>query len=261
VGSLDPEVFTRDKTHYKRPPGRGYLVSGKRRHVRRSSGPGGVARSAEETQEEEVNDRGCREAGGISVEEISSSVTRSKVSCDDSDVAGCHYHSPPYLCHLRYRNHRHSSSHQRYHQRRDIDDGGSDGDNGDDDGGDDDRDETDENDENDGDDDDNDEEEDDKMCLERLHPRLHRFYDRRSRGSGDVDAEVGVHRTETTTVHPLARTSPIATTAVANPSVVTAMARGCKFPPYLTTILLLSYTLFGIAGWYLHALYSIRVLV
>lgn len=88
------------------------------------------------------------------------------------------------------------------------------------------------------------------MCHERLHPRLHRFYDRRSRGSGgDVDAEVnGVHRTETTTsVHPLARTSPIATTAVANPSVVTAMARGCKIPPYLTTILLLSYTLFGIA--------------
>ncbi|XP_077280351.1 uncharacterized protein LOC143907426 [Temnothorax americanus] len=231
-------------------------LSGKRRHVRRSSGPGGVARAAEETQEGEVNHRGCREAGGVSsIEEISSSVARSKVPCDDDDddgVAG-HRHTPPYLCHLRYRSHRHSSSRQRYHHRRDIGDGGSDGDgndNGDDDGGDDERDENDENDENDDDDDEEEEkEEDDKMCLERLHPRLHRFYDRRSPGSsGDVDAEVEVHRTETTTVHPLARTSsPNATTAVANPSVVTAMARGCKIPPYLTTILLLSYTLFGIA--------------
>ncbi|KYQ47178.1 Protein spitz [Trachymyrmex zeteki] len=227
-------------------------LSGKRRHVRRSSGPGGVARVAEETQEGEVNDRGCREASEISVEEISSTVARSKVPCDDSGVAGRHYHSPPYLCHRHYRSHRHSSSRQRYHHRRDIDDVGSDGDcndSGDDDSGDDDRNEAIENDENDDDDDDDngEEEEDDKMCLDRLHPRLHRFYDRRSRGSGDVDAEVGVHRTETTIVHPLARTSPIATTAVANPSVVTAMARGCKIPPYLTTILLLSYTLFGIA--------------
>lgn len=216
-------------------------LSGKRRHVRRSSGPGGVARAAEETQKEEVNDRGCHEeADGISIEEISSSVTRSEVLGDDDGITGHHYHSPPYLCRLRYHSPRHSSSRQRYHHRRDIDDWGSDG-NGND-SGDDERDENDEN-----DDDDDKEEENDKMCLERLHPRLHRFYDRRSRGSSDIDAEVQVHRTETTTVHPLARTSPIATTAVANPSVVTAMARGCKIPPYLTTILLLSYTLFGIA--------------
>ncbi|KAG5315741.1 SPITZ protein, partial [Acromyrmex insinuator] len=225
------------------------MFPGKQWHVRQSSGPGGVARAAEETQEGEVNDRGCYEASEISVEEISLMVARSKVPFDDSVIASGYCHSPPCLCHRHYRSYRHSLSRQRYHHRRDIDDVGSGGDCNDsseDDSGDDEAVENDKND--DGDDDGNDEEEEnDKMCLDRLHPRLHQFYDRRSCGSGDVDAEVEVHRTETTTVHPLARTSPIATTAVANPSVVTAMARGCKIPSYLTTILLLSYILFGIA--------------
>ncbi|KAL0116319.1 hypothetical protein PUN28_011264 [Cardiocondyla obscurior] len=230
-------------------------LSGKRRHVRRSSGPGGAARPAEETQEEEVTRRGCRETSGMSIEEISSSVVR-----NDNDVAS-HCHPSPYLCPLRYRSHRYSLSRKRYHHRRDVGDGAGDGDgnNSDDDSDDDKRDKSEKNDEHDDEDEDGDgdgdgdddgdvkEDVDDEMSLERLHPRLDRLCDRRTRGSGDVDAEVEVHRTEATTVHPLARTSPIATTTFVNPSVVTAMARGCKIPPYLTTILLLSYTLFGIA--------------
>ncbi|KAL6267062.1 hypothetical protein P5V15_000138 [Pogonomyrmex californicus] len=266
-------------------------LSGKRRHVRRSSGPGGAVHAAEETQEGKVNDRGC-ETDGILIEEISSSVAKSKAFCDDSGGIATrhHYRSPPYLHHLRYRSHRHPSSHRRYRHRRDDannnsdsgddqmdendvndddderdndedgddddddDDDGSDGNNDGDHNGDNDNDEGDGNDDND-DDNDDDDNNDSKMCLKRLHPRLHRFYDQRSCRNGDVDAEVNVdhievHRTETTTVHPLVRTSPITTTAattVANSSVVTAMARGCKIPPYITTILFLSYTLFGIA--------------
>ncbi|KAL0116100.1 hypothetical protein PUN28_011158 [Cardiocondyla obscurior] len=182
----------------------------------------------------------------MSIEEISSSVVR-----NDNDVAS-HCHPSPYLCSLRYRSHRYSLSRKRYHHRRDVGDGAGDGDgnNSDDDSDDDKRDKSEKNDDEDGDgDDDGDVEEDvdGEMSLERLHPRLDRLCDRRTRGSGDVDAEVEVHRTEATTVHPLARTSPIVTTTLVNPSVVTAMARGCKIPPYFTTILLLSYTLFGIA--------------
>jgi hypothetical protein len=78
----------------------------------------------------------------------------------------------------------------------------------------------------------------------------------------DVD-RVRVHRTETTTVHSLVRISSAttatttanatavvtATTTITNSSVVAAVTKRCKIPPYLA-ILLLSYTLFGITGWY-----------
>lgn len=56
------------------------MFPGKQWHVRQSSGPGGVARAAEETQEGEVNDRGCYEASEISVEEISLMVARDRKS-------------------------------------------------------------------------------------------------------------------------------------------------------------------------------------
>lgn len=214
--------------------------------------------------------------GGIGVEEISSPVARSKFCCDDSGISNKrHYHSsPPHLHHLLHRHNRRQPR-RRYHRRTDIDDENDSNDEGDDkkDGDNDDDDEDDE------EEDDNDEE----TCLECFHSRLHqRFYDRRSsRSSNDVDARLDVEHVEvrrpettsslppslgtTTTVHPLVRTSPSVTTAassattarstatasttIANPSVVTAMARGCKIPPYLATILILSYTLLGIAGW------------
>lgn len=38
------------------------------------------------------------------------------------------------------------------------------------------------------------------------------------------------------------------TTIDDHPATVTAMTRGCRIPPYLATLLILSYTLFGIAG-------------
>ncbi|XP_014484042.1 PREDICTED: uncharacterized protein LOC106749269 isoform X2 [Dinoponera quadriceps] len=234
-------------------------LSGKRRHVRRSSGPGAGARAVEETQGggREANDRGRHEVGGGGVEEISSPVARSKFCCDDSGISNKrHYHSsPPHLHHLLHRHNRRQPR-RRYHCRTDIDDDSNDDEDKKEDGG---------NDEDDEDEDDEDDGNDEG--LECFHSRLHqRFYDRRSSRSSDVvgarlDVEhVEVRRAETTTTtttttvhHPLVRTSPAAarstasTTVAANPSVVTAMARGCKIPPYLATILILSYTLLGIA--------------
>ncbi|XP_032670489.1 uncharacterized protein LOC116843818 isoform X2 [Odontomachus brunneus] len=259
-------------------------LSGKRRHVRRSSGPGAGARAVEETQGggaaaaataaaaaaggREANDRG-HEVGGIEVEETSSPVARSKFCCDDSGISNKrHYHSsPPHLHHLLHRHNRRQPR-RRYHRRTDIDDE----DDGNDDDGDDKKADGDE----DGDEDDEDDDSsDESACLECFHSRLHRrFYDRRSSRSSDVDARLDVEHVEVrrsesvasspaaattttttaTTVHSLARTSPATTarstassTTIANPSVVTAMARGCKIPPYLATILILSYTLLGIA--------------
>ncbi|XP_011144482.2 uncharacterized protein LOC105186150 isoform X2 [Harpegnathos saltator] len=270
-------------------------LSGKRRHVRRSFGPGAGARAVEETQGggaggataagaaaavaaaaaggREANDRG-HEVGGVEVEEISSPVARSKFCCDDSGISNKrHYHSsPPHLHHLLHRHNRRQSC-RRYHRRTDIDD---EDDNSNDDG--DDRREDGDND--DDDDDDEDDDNDEGTCLECFHSRLHqRFYDRRSSRSSDVNARLDVENVEvrgaettsssslssssttitttttttTTTVHPLVRTATAArstataSTTIANPSVVTAMARGCKIPPYLATILILSYTLIGIA--------------
>ncbi|XP_067209096.1 uncharacterized protein [Linepithema humile] len=230
-------------------------LSGKRRHVRRSPGPDGGARAAEETQGDQVNDTRYK-VGGIGAEEICPPVA--KVCCDDSNIINRHYHSPtPHFHHLHHHSHRHSSFRQ-YHYRRDTnDENDNDGECEDDDNdgigdGDGDGD-------GDGNDASNDKNnKDNETCLERFHSRLHqRFYDRRRYCRSDINAQVDVdhvevHRTETTAVHPFVRTSPIATatttaTTIANPSVITAMAKGCKIPPYLATLLLLSYTLFGIA--------------
>ncbi|XP_020285918.1 uncharacterized protein LOC109855760 [Pseudomyrmex gracilis] len=213
-------------------------LSGKRRHVRRSSGPGGGVRIAEETQEREINDSEY-EVGGIELEKISSPAATSEVCCDDKSLTNIYYSSSPHLHHLhRHRSHHHLSSRRRY--RRDTDDGRNSNDVCDDD--------VNEN---------NDDNNDSETCLERFHPCLRqRLYDGRScRSSSDVNARVDIdhveiHRTETTTVHPLVRTSPATATntatTITNPSIATAITRGCKIPPYFA-LLLLSYTFLGVA--------------
>jgi len=261
--------------------------------VRRNSGPGGTACADEKTQgteeekgrRRETTSRGCEMVERSRADEINLSMTKSKICYnnngnnedDDSNITN-HYHMPScsqhqYHHHLhRHRSHHHLS-HRRYHQQKDTDD--------EDDNNNNDNEDNNERGNNDNDNDnkdttnnknnENDHDDDETYLDAHLHPRLPRLYDRRfCRMNNDdvvnvpVDVDrVRVHRTETTTVHPLVRissattatttanaTAVVTATTITNSSVVAAVTKRCKIPPYLA-ILLLSYTLFGITGWYI----------
>ncbi|XP_015428444.1 PREDICTED: uncharacterized protein LOC107185297 [Dufourea novaeangliae] len=250
-------------------------LSGRRRHVRRSSGPGGGARAVEETEEAAaaavvgvgegsgVDGRGvvvvgggCETTVGASVlEEVSSPVADGEVCCGDSSTTN--YHRPHHLhyIHRRY-SHRHQQQQQRHrcHQRRDsvqaaasdevlvVDE----------------------------------EADDEATCQSQPtdarhrdihglhhhlrhhhhhhhhhphhhhhHHHLHRIHERLrdDRPPSDRNREdVEDHRYPRTTDR-----HADGTTTTDNPATVTAMTRGCRIPPYLATLLILSYTLFGIA--------------
>ncbi|XP_076663660.1 uncharacterized protein LOC143366449 [Andrena cerasifolii] len=239
-------------------------LSGRRRHVRRSSGPGGGARAVEGTEEAagvggpaEPGAVG-RGAGGCEAvaaspigELVSSPVADGEVCCSDSSTTN--YHHRPHHLRLVRRCHGHRPAQQqqqqphhrrRCHQRRDGSEGASeqrvvDG-----------------------------EADDEASCkaqpavaphrdMHQLHHIHHHHYHhhrhlrhlhqrlRDDRPPCDRDDDAAVDRLSPNDAH-----HADATTAAVhdhNPATVTAMTRGCRIPPYLATLLILSYTLFGIA--------------
>ncbi|XP_076619042.1 uncharacterized protein LOC143340696 [Colletes latitarsis] len=227
-------------------------LSGRRRHVRRSSGgPGGGARAVEETEEaagvgglgdvgaEGRGVGGCEAVGATVIEEVSSPVADGEVCCSDSSTTNYHHRRHHHLHHI---HRRHSHRHQqrrRCHQRRDgvaaasdelvVDE----------------------------------EADDEATCqgqpadarhrdiheLRHLHHHHHhhlrhlhqRLRDDRPPCDRNDDDRAVDRIVRTTDRH------ADGTTATDNPATVTAMTRGCRIPPYLATLLILSYTLFGIA--------------
>ncbi|XP_076162013.1 uncharacterized protein LOC143143989 [Ptiloglossa arizonensis] len=269
-------------------------LSGRRRHVRRSSGgPGGGARAVEETEEaagvgglgdvgaEGRGVGGCEAVGASVIEEVSSPVADGEVCCSDSSTTNYHHRRHHHLHRL---HRRHSHRHQqrrRCHQRRDeavttasdehvLDE----------------------------------EADDEATCqgqpadarhrdinelrhlhrhhhhhLRHLHRRLrddrtpcdrndyepnepnndhdHRQHHERDDHDQDDHHDHHDHHDhddhddhDDNTVDRIVRTTDRhadGTTVTDNPATVTAMTRGCRIPPYLATLLILSYTLFGIA--------------
>ncbi|XP_034183091.1 uncharacterized protein LOC117605651 [Osmia lignaria lignaria] len=238
-------------------------LSGRRRHVRRSCGPGGGARAVEETVEaagvgDEVADEGRGEGRGVvgceavgaasTIEEVSSPVADGEVCCGDSSTTNYH-HRRHHLHHIhrRHSHHRHQCQQRhRCHQRRDsvasnelvVDE----------------------------------EADDEVTCQDQTatdaaaaasasaaaahpsHRDIHQFHhlhhhphlrDLHQRLQDDR-----THRDREDTNDRIVRTSEHHSdgrTTTDNPATVTAMTRGCRIPPYLATLLILSYTLFGIA--------------
>ncbi|XP_076278804.1 uncharacterized protein LOC143208329 [Lasioglossum baleicum] len=283
-------------------------LSGRRRHVRRSSGPGGRARAVEETEEaaaaactavavvagvgeacaglpaEGRGVGGCEVSVGVGasvLEEVSSPVADGEVCCSDSSTTNYH-HRPHHPLHQlqqqqqqqqrRYGHHHRYQQRHRCHQRRDTVVAASD--------------ElllVDE------------EPDDEATCQEQPHAarhrdihelhhlhhhhhhhpqhRSHRCQTRQS--SCQYPAATATTRSSSrpTHLHPTHELLPddrppsdreqrhedvvdrvdrtterhADATNQDNPATVTAMTRGCRIPPYLATLLILSYTLFGIA--------------
>ncbi|XP_033196853.1 uncharacterized protein LOC117160296 isoform X1 [Bombus vancouverensis nearcticus] len=246
-------------------------LSGRRRHVRRSSGPGGGARAVEETEEAaaagvggyvdglDEGRGGCDAVGASVLEEVSCSpVADGEVCCGDSSTTTNYSHRRHHLHHIHRRySHRHQQQQQlqrqRCHQRRDsvasnelvVD-----------------------------------EEADDEATYQdqataapphrdirhelhhlqhhhhlhhhhhhhhhphhHHHHHLHHIHQRLRDDRPPCDRDENADRIVRTTSNRHAD----GTTATDNPATVTAMTRGCRIPPYLATLLILSYTLFGIA--------------
>ncbi|XP_043604499.1 uncharacterized protein LOC122577306 isoform X2 [Bombus pyrosoma] len=244
----------------------------RRRHVRRSSGPGGGARAVEETEEAatagvggyvdglDEGRGGCDAVGASVLEEVSCSpVADGEVCCGDSSTTTNYSHRRHHLHHIHRRySHRHQQQQQlqrqRCHQRRDsvasnelvVD-----------------------------------EEADDEATYQdqataapphrdirhelhhlqhhhhhlhhhhhhhhhphhHHHHHLHHIHQRLRDDRPPCDRDENADRIVRTTGNRHAD----GTTATDNPATVTAMTRGCRIPPYLATLLILSYTLFGIA--------------
>ncbi|XP_076231062.1 uncharacterized protein LOC143177135 isoform X2 [Calliopsis andreniformis] len=228
-------------------------LSGRRRHVRRSSGPGGGARAVEGTEvaagvggpgergDEGRGAGGCEAVGASLIEEllVSSPVADGEVCCSDSSTTN--YHHRPHHLRLGHRRHgRHSSEEHQQEQcqsersercRRDcvgpsdelVVDGEAD---------------------------------DEASCqaqpvhaphrdihqLPHLHHHPHHLHRLHQRLQEHRDRDDGEDR-----LVPTSDCHSDGTTIDDHPATVTAMTRGCRIPPYLATLLILSYTLFGIA--------------
>ncbi|XP_054002125.1 uncharacterized protein LOC128888928 [Hylaeus anthracinus] len=232
-------------------------LSGRRRHVRRSSGgPGGGARAVEETEEAAgvgglgdvgTDGRGvggCQAVGASVIEEVSSPVADGEVCCSDSSTTNYHHRRHHHLHHIHRRHsHRHQQRH-RCHQRRDAVAAASDELVVDE------------------------ESDDEASChdqpadarhrdiheLRHLHHHHHHhlrhIHQRLRDDRPPCDRNDNDHDDDDDTVDRIVRTTDRhadGTTVTDNPATVTAMTRGCRIPPYLATLLILSYTLFGIA--------------
>ncbi|XP_017892681.1 uncharacterized protein LOC108632539 isoform X2 [Ceratina calcarata] len=244
-------------------------LSGRRRHVRRSSGPGGGARAVFKTEEaataaaaaaaaavagvggyvdcldeERRGVGGCEPVGASVLEEVSCSpVADGEVCCGDSSTTTNYSHRRHHLHHI-HRRHSHRQQQQqcihRCHQRRDnaasselVVDGEAD---------------------------------DEATCQEPAHHRdvhelrhLHHRHHHRHLHHHHYHQHHRHHH-HLHRLHQRLRDDSVARTSERrraddtetdnndnNPATVTAMTRGCRIPPYLATLLILSYTLFGIA--------------